>query len=449
MSRHVKGPRAGDARPSRNALAADGRGETLSKSQSPKVQGRGPAVPNGGELVLYDAACRAVAAAKSVNELMQIRDQARALAACARVAKNRDMEADAVALRLRATRRLDQLRQEQKQTVGLATGGEHGGRPTKDGVRKTPSIVRPTLAMQGIDKNLAKQARVLGALSDEKFEAVVADARDKVARAVRNAVREIEIEQGRDGYRARTENGCTVADLEELAATGPKFSIIVPDWPVEFEAYSGRGKQRSAERYYDTMSVAELKAMGPLIQRLMAKDCAVLPWTSGSQNANAIEILKAWDLEYKTWAFAWLKTNPRSGVLELEQLRPEDVHRGTGYTMGQNLEVVLLATRGSPRRLAADVHQVVIAPVGRHSEKPDEVYRRIERLYPGPYLELFARRPRKGWWTWGDEIPRGQMTSGDEAPKRSVADQPASAQDDYPELPECLRRSPPTAKGSA
>jgi MT-A70 len=69
-----------------------------------------------------------------------------------------------------------------------------------------------------------------------------------------------------------------------------------------------------------------------------------------------------------------------------------------------NVETVLLAKRGSPRRLAADVHQVVIAPVGEHSAKPDEVYRRIERLYPGPYLELFARKSRPRWTVWKNEI---------------------------------------------
>ena len=47
--------------------------------------------------------------------------------------------------------------------------------------------------------------------------------------------------------------------------------------------------------------------------------------------------------------------------------------------------------------------------VGEHSAKPDEVYRRIERLFPGPYLELFARRERDGWTTWGDEIEREQF----------------------------------------
>jgi hypothetical protein len=127
------------------------------------------------ELTLYNKACRALAAAVSVDEVMRIRVESVAIAAAAKIAKNRSLEADAVVLRLRATRRLDQLRQKQKETVGLARGGEYGGRRKKDGVRNTPSIVRPTLEMQGIDKNLAKQGRVLGALSDEKFEAVVSE----------------------------------------------------------------------------------------------------------------------------------------------------------------------------------------------------------------------------------------------------------------------------------
>jgi len=52
------------------------------------------------------------------------------------------------------------------------------------------------------------------------------------------------------------------------------------------------------------------------------------------------------------------------------------------------------------------VHSVIMAPVGAHSEKPDEAYRRMQRLYGAPYLELFARKPRDGWMTWGNEIPR-------------------------------------------
>jgi N6-adenosine-specific RNA methylase IME4 len=67
---------------------------------------------------------------------------------------------------------------------------------------------------------------------------------------------------------------------------------------------------------------------------------------------------------------------------------------------------VNLATKGSPLRLAADVHQVVMAPVPTHSTKPEEVRRRIERLYSGPRLELYARKETPNWTCWGDEIAR-------------------------------------------
>jgi N6-adenosine-specific RNA methylase IME4 len=30
----------------------------------------------------------------------------------------------------------------------------------------------------------------------------------------------------------------------------------------------------------------------------------------------------------------------------------------------------------------------------------------MERLFGGPRLELFARKPRAGWRTWGNEIAR-------------------------------------------
>jgi N6-adenosine-specific RNA methylase IME4 len=243
---------------------------------------------------------------------------------------------------------------------------------------------------------------VLSGPSDEVFEQTVADVHDKVARAVRNAVREIEVKQERESYAVRAAQGGTVADLEALATSGFRAGVIVPDFPWEFEVYSGKGKQRSAERRYDTWPLERIKAFAPLIGRLAAPDCALLLWAVWPEHPGAFEVITACGFDYKTVGFVWVKTTKSASAITPDG---DGLHTGTGYHTRANTEVALLATRGAPRRLSNDVHQVIIAPVGeQHSAKPDEVYRRIERLYPGPYLELFARKPRDGWTTWGNEI---------------------------------------------
>jgi N6-adenosine-specific RNA methylase IME4 len=346
------------------------------------------------QLVKYDAACHALAEAKSVDEVKGIRDTAVAWAAYARQAKNRDMEADAIEIRMRATRQLDRLREAQKRTVGLATGGEHGGRKGKDGLRENPSNQRPTLGSQGIDKNLAHQARTLGALSDEQFERVVTDTRDAVSRAIKTVVKASEIEQARETYEERKGQGGKVDDLHALAASGKRFSVIYADPPWEFKVYSGKGKQRSADRHYDTAGLDDIASLP--IEALAAPDCALFLWAVMPELPGAIDVLRAWGFEYKTVGFTWAKQN-RSG---------EGWFTGMGYWTRANAELCLLATRGSPQRLAMDVQQLIVAPVREHSRKPDEAPPRIERLLAGPYLELFARAERPGWTTWGNEIAR-------------------------------------------
>lgn len=339
-------------------------------------------------LVKYDAACRAVASAKTLDEAKDIRDKAVAMAAYARQAKNRDLEADAIEIRLRATRRLDQLRQTQKQTVGLAKGGGNHRVKEKPGAKAS-------LASQGIDKNLAHQARTLGALTDDKFEQVVVDARDAVTRAVRTVTRGAGIELDKGDYAQTIQDGCTLTDLDALIGAQKKYGVIYADPPWSFKVYSGKGKQRSADRRYDTQSLDDIKALP--VDKLAADDCALFLWAVMPELPGALEVIKAWGFEYKTVGFTWVKQN-RSG---------DGLFWGMGYWTRANAEVCLLATRGSPRRQAMDVHQVVMTPVGEHSRKPEEVSARIERLLPGPYLELFARRPMPGWTVWGNEITRG------------------------------------------
>jgi N6-adenosine-specific RNA methylase IME4 len=86
-----------------------------------------------------------------------------------------------------------------------------------------------------------------------------------------------------------------------------------------------------------------------------------------------------------------VKTNLSDGAPALEDLKDDQVHFGMSKVTRLGTEFVLIGRRGNPFRLNNDVRQVVVAPVGEHSEKPEEVRRRIERLYRGPYLELFGR----------------------------------------------------------
>jgi N6-adenosine-specific RNA methylase IME4 len=208
----------------------------------------------------------------------------------------------------------------------------------------------------------------------------------------RGDIERLKIKQKRAAYEARAERGCKIGDLNAMAAAGEKFNVIYADPPWEFRVYSGKGKQRSAERYYDTSSVAAIKALP--IAALSADNCALFLWCVMPELPGALEVIKAWGFDYKTVAYVWVKQNRHGAGL----------FTGMGYWTRANAEMVLLATRGAPQRMAQDVHQILLRPIGEHSVKPSEIRDRIERLLLGPYLELFARAPVDGWTVWGNEI---------------------------------------------
>jgi hypothetical protein len=123
----------------------------------------------------YDVACRALAAAKAVDDVMDVVAHADAVRVYARQAKNRQMEVDAVEIRIRAERRLGELMAAQKATVGVAKPPPPAGRNGR--VVERPNHMPPTLAEAGIDKNLAHRARSYAAVPPEKFEKLLTDKR--------------------------------------------------------------------------------------------------------------------------------------------------------------------------------------------------------------------------------------------------------------------------------
>ena len=148
----------------------------------------------------------------------------------------------------------------------------------------------------------------------------------------------------------------------------------------------GDGMSR-ADHHFPLKTLDEIKSLP--VASLAAGDCALLLWCTGPHIAigSHVEVIEAWGFKPSTMAFVWVKQNQSDGRVRT---------RGQGCWTTANAEFCFVATKGSPLRLAFDVHQVVLAPVGEHSAKPEEVRRRIERLFSGPHLELYGRKPVPG-----------------------------------------------------
>lgn len=139
-------------------------------------------------LANYDAACYALAQAASVDEVLNIRDQAEAMRAYGRQAKNRELETYAQEIRLRAERKLGALIIQQKETVGLAPAG----RPAKLVVADDQLNKVPTLAEMGISKDLSSRAQKLAAVPDAEFEANIVEHKQRIAAENARVVNKLE-----------------------------------------------------------------------------------------------------------------------------------------------------------------------------------------------------------------------------------------------------------------
>ena len=188
-----------------------------------------------------------------------------------------------------------------------------------------------------------------------------------------------------------------------------KYKTIVcdPPWSYRSNRVISRTSHDTvaAENQYKTMSNEEIAALRvPNI----AEDVSYLylwittPKKFGDRNRRKkqpapIDILEGWGFKYQTTIY-WLK---KPGAL------------GMGFYFRGEVEECLFATRGGakvpvelrvPNWMETDEPGLWLsAPKKRHSQKPEVFYDIVERVSPGPYLEMFARRNRFNWDTWGNE----------------------------------------------
>ena len=161
-----------------------------------------------------------------------------------------------------------------------------------------------------------------------------------------------------------------------------RFRTILADPPWDVQQQGRLG----ASQHYALMTLDQIKAMP--IADLAEDDAHLWLWVTNATLRAGYDVIEAWGFTPRS-PLTWIK--PR--ILLGNYLRNATEH-------------LLFATRGK-----APVYKSqptwMFAPLQEHSHKPEEQYAVIERVSPGPYLELFARRrpsSTESWAVWGNQI---------------------------------------------
>lgn len=185
-----------------------------------------------------------------------------------------------------------------------------------------------------------------------------------------------------------------------------KYRTIVADPPWRYANTTGlttnmKGNRRlpqitsCAEGHYATMDNSELAGLP--MGEFADDECSLYLWVTnplmfghGKRHRGPvapIDIVEAWGFRYVT-LLTWVKTGPP----------------GMGFHFRGHTEHAIYAVRGDVK-IPVEIREsnVIVAPRRGHSEKPDAFMDLVERVSPEPRLEMFARRQRLGWDTWGNE----------------------------------------------
>jgi N6-adenosine-specific RNA methylase IME4 len=195
------------------------------------------------------------------------------------------------------------------------------------------------------------------------------------------------------------DEGATVKQLRQRvreikAADAPPlpegvYRVIYADPPWEYGDKRTNDEQSgSAESQYPTMPIDAI--CGLPIREMAATDSVLFLWATAPLLVEAVRVVEAWGFTYKA-QFVWDKVKGFNGHYN-------DVRH----------ELLLVATRGScvPAVDSLDP-SIVQEKRTKHSRKPDCFYELIERLYPvgeETHVEIFARRSRDGWKSWGNQV---------------------------------------------
>lgn len=170
-----------------------------------------------------------------------------------------------------------------------------------------------------------------------------------------------------------------------------KYHTIVADPPWRYELRQHDETHR-ARAPYPMMTTDEL--IGLPVGMWAEDNSHLYLWVTNAHMGEGLRIAKAWGFDFKT-IITWVKGRFEGGRLIQ--------HMGVGNYYRGSTEHILFCVRGSLTVLNHDKTTAFIAPRKEHSEKPDTFYDLVEHMSFGPYLDVFARKQRMGWDTFGNE----------------------------------------------
>lgn len=163
---------------------------------------------------------------------------------------------------------------------------------------------------------------------------------------------------------------------------GVKYRTIVADPPWDYLPPAKNSRNRVT---YPTMLIEAICALP--VGSLAENDSHLWLWTTAQWIWDAPRVCLSWGFKPSGYVLTWVK--PGLGV---------------GQRFRHTCEFIVFAERGAQLPVTRrDLPTHYEWPRGEHSQKPDGSYDLVESVSPGPYLELFARRQRLGWDTWGNE----------------------------------------------
>jgi N6-adenosine-specific RNA methylase IME4 len=176
---------------------------------------------------------------------------------------------------------------------------------------------------------------------------------------------------------------CAVSDLYELIGAGKKFKTITADPPW---AYSNQATRAATDNHYKTMTIDEICNLP--IKELADESAHLHLWTTNAFLYDSARVMEAWGFEYKS-VFIW--TKPSMGI---------------GNYWRVSHEYLIFGMKGNLPFNDRSEMSWFTAKRSKHSQKPGEVIKKIEKVSPPKYLELFGRDTRRGWTVWGNQIRR-------------------------------------------